>query len=278
MKPIMLTHLYCDIYFHLSLIITALNLLSFLFIFRLVPSRKAPIRFSRFISSYIGRVYQTWKNLNQVIIARSSNWFLAERFVESSMKCSRMNSRYCVLSRTIDAHWTDSREEPRDGERKQRVAWCTPGPGEGGPAATRYRNSLVAPFTDYSWRSVSRERRRASERLWATAAERIGLGKGASTGATGPHDDDEAALARLGSTRLSGEKIRDLAQLRHAGPPLVGWLAGLAWRTESPPGHPPRPFTGTEPHPIPVTLIHPCTDSRPRLRAREGWEGEEEGI
>lgn len=34
---------------------------------------------------------------------------------------------------------------------------------------------------------------------------------------------------------------------------LAGWV-GLA-HTESPPGHPPRPFTGTEPHPIPGVLI-----------------------
>ena len=37
---------------------------------------------------------------------------------------------------------------------------------------------------------------------------------------------------------------------------LAGWV-GLA-HTESPPGHPPRPFTGTEPHPIPAVLICPC--------------------
>lgn len=149
-----------------------------------------------------------------------------------------MNSRYCVLSRAIDAHRTDSREEPRDGERKQR---CGARPGKGGPAATRYRNSLVAPFTDYSWRSVSRERRRASERLWATAAEGIELGKGASHGA--PRRRRDCSLSsrstRLGSTLLSGEKIRDSAQLRHAGPPLVGWLAGWVGLAHREPTGPP---------------------------------------
>jgi len=166
------------------------------------------------------------------------------------MKCSQMNSRYCVvcalslslsLSRlcAIDAHWTDSREEPRDGERKQRVAWCAPGRGwASSRAATRYRNSLVAPFTDYSWRSVSRERRRASD-CELTAAEgigQIGLGKGTNTGQHwGPMTTMRLLSldSPLGSARLyspeTGEKIRDLAQLRHAGPPLVGWLAGLAW-------------------------------------------------
>lgn len=50
-----------------------------------------------------------------------------------------------------------------------------------------------------------------------------------------------AALARLGSdsTLLSGEKIRDSAQLRHAGPPLVGWLAGWVGLAHREPTGPP---------------------------------------
>lgn len=166
-------------------------------------------------------------------------------------------------------------ERNREMEKGSSV-WRGARPGEGGPTATRYRNSLVAPFTDYSWRSVSRERRRASERLWTTAAEGIGLGKGASHGAPRRRRGCSRST-RLGSTLLYSPERRSETRLSsgtQAHRWLVGWLAGLAWRTESPPGHPPRPFTGTEPHPIPVTLIHLCTDSRPRLGP---WEGRGRG-
>lgn len=114
---------------------------------------------------------------------------------------------------------------------------------------------------------VCRERATKSER--ATAAEGIGLGKGASHGAPRRRRGCSRSTrsAQLSSARLYSPERRSETRLgsgTQAHRWLAGWLAGLAWRTESPPGHPPRPFTGTEPHPIPVALIHPRTDSRLR--------------
>lgn len=131
---------------------------------------------------------------------------------------------------------------------------------------------LLLTIPDGVCREKERERERASNSGGRDRTWQGGEPRGPTT---------TTRLLSLDSARLDSTLRREDPRLgsaqarRPTAGWLAGWLAGLAWRTESPPGHPPRPFTGTEPHPIPVALIHLCAGSRPRRGAREGdGEGE----
>jgi len=106
-------------------------------------------------------------------------------------------------------------ERSHAGRRKE--AW------EGG-SATRYRNSPVAPLTDYPWRSVERA---AEKRATTIVSGRRGRGRSAKGASTGPRDEADSP-ARLDSPERRSERLGSGTQT----PPLLGWLAGLAWRTE----------------------------------------------